>query len=106
MPAQDKNLFHASMRSCAKCRVARSPVMGRLPKSSARDATRGWWVRDGRNTEGSDVPWQRIVNREGKISLPGRAARCNGCGWKRRGSPSMHVTELTCGVSAGLVQAR
>ena len=22
--------------------------------------------------EGSDVPWQRIVNREGKISLPGR----------------------------------
>ena len=22
--------------------------------------------------EGSDVPWQRIVNREGKISLPGK----------------------------------
>jgi len=25
--------------------------------------------------EGSDIPWQRIVNREGKISLPGRGGQ-------------------------------
>ena len=38
-----------------------------------------------------DVPWQRVINAQGKISLQGEVRRNSGCAWKPKGSSSMRA---------------
>ncbi len=77
MPAQDKSLFpriYEVVRQVPRGRVASYGQIAEIvgARCGARCDARMVGYAMAATPEGSDVPWQRIVNREGKISLLGQ----------------------------------
>ena len=73
MPAQDKSLFpriYEVVRQVPRGRVASYGQIAGIVGAGCDARMVGYAMAA--TPEGSDVPWQRIVNREGKISLSGQ----------------------------------
>jgi len=73
MPAQDQRLFpriYEVVRQVPRGRVASYGQIAEIVGAGCDARMVGYAMAA--TPEGSDVPWQRIVNREGKISLPGQ----------------------------------
>jgi len=73
MSAQDKSLFpciYEVVRQVPRGRVASYGQIAEIVGAGCDARMVGYAMAA--TPEGSDVPWQRIVNREGKISLPGQ----------------------------------
>ena len=73
MSAQDKSLFpriYEVVRQVPRGRVASYGQIAEIVGAGCDARMVGYAMAA--IPEGGDVPWQRIVNREGKISLPGQ----------------------------------
>jgi methylated-DNA-protein-cysteine methyltransferase related protein len=73
MPAQNKSLFpriYEVVRQVPRGRVASYGQIAEIVGAGCDARMVGYAMAA--TPEGSDVPWQRIVNRQGKISLPGQ----------------------------------
>jgi len=73
MPERDNQLFSRIYQVVRKVPRGKVASYGQIAQIVGKgcDARMVGYAMAG-TPEGSDVPWQRIVNREGKISLPGK----------------------------------
>ena len=73
MPERDNKLFariYEVVKQVPRGKVASYGQMAQIVGAGCDARMVGYAMAS--TPEGSDVPWQRIVNREGKISLPGK----------------------------------
>jgi methylated-DNA-protein-cysteine methyltransferase-like protein len=73
MPGYDDKLFariYTVVKQVPRGKVASYGQIAQIVGVGCDARTVGYAMAG--TSEGSDVPWQRIVNREGKISLPGK----------------------------------
>lgn len=73
MPAQDQSLYpriYKVVHQVPRGRVASYGQIAEIVGAGCDARMVGYAMAA--TPDGSDVPWQRIVNREGKISLPGQ----------------------------------
>jgi methylated-DNA-protein-cysteine methyltransferase-like protein len=73
MPERDESLFpriYEVVRQVPRGRVASYGQIAEIVGAGSDARMVGYAMHA--TPEGSDVPWQRIVNREGKISIPGQ----------------------------------
>jgi methylated-DNA-protein-cysteine methyltransferase-like protein len=73
MPERDDKLFariYQVVKQVPRGKVANYGQIAQIVGVGCDARTVGYAMAS--TPEGNDVPWQRIVNREGKISLPGK----------------------------------